>query len=241
MDFNATIDLIIKDLNETREIIDDLKKYNGVPALQVELAKSKCKSAAEVIALLKTSTSVLLEPEPQPKPEPKFQPQAEPLPQPVMLQVTQPKPKPQPESQPQPLPKSEPQHEPKPQAKQKIHGKIQSEKQTPTLADKFSSETQSLHEKHIKAHNEPDVTDLLKKKQISSLIEAIGLNDKFMYIREIFGGDADLYAGTIRKLEDVKSVTEAKVILHSFIAENTENESISQLLDLVKRKLGSDE
>ena len=53
MDLNATIDIIIKDLNEVREIIDDLKKYQGVPALQVELAKLKCKSVAEVIALLK--------------------------------------------------------------------------------------------------------------------------------------------------------------------------------------------
>ena len=54
MDFNATIDLIIRDLEEAREIIDDLKKYPGVPVLQVELAKSKCKAAGEVIALLKT-------------------------------------------------------------------------------------------------------------------------------------------------------------------------------------------
>ena len=54
MDFNATIDLIIKDLREASDIIDDLKKYPGVPHLQVELAKSKCRSAGEVIALLKT-------------------------------------------------------------------------------------------------------------------------------------------------------------------------------------------
>lgn len=54
MDFNATIDLIIKDLIEASEIIDDLKKYPGVPALQVELAKSKCRSAGDVIALLKS-------------------------------------------------------------------------------------------------------------------------------------------------------------------------------------------
>ncbi len=53
MDFNATVDLIIKDLNEAREIIDDFRNYPGVPVLQVEIAKSKCKSAAEVIALLK--------------------------------------------------------------------------------------------------------------------------------------------------------------------------------------------
>ena len=54
MDFNATIDLIIKDLNDASSIIDDLKKYPGVPVLQVELAKSKCRSAGEVIALLKS-------------------------------------------------------------------------------------------------------------------------------------------------------------------------------------------
>ena len=239
MDFNATIDLIIKDLNETREIIDDLKKYNGVPALQVELAKSKCKSAAEVIALLKTTAPVHAGTEIQAKPENKPQPKPEPKPQPEMQHKPEPQPKTDTPLQPEPLP--EPLPEPKPQAKQKVYGKLHAEKQTPTLADKFSSESQSLHEKHIKAHKGPDVTDLLKKKQISSLIEAIGLNDKFMYIREIFGGDANLYAGTIKKLEDVKTVTEAKAILHSFTSENTENESISQLLDLVKRKLGSDE
>ena len=53
MDFNATIDLIIKDLDEARIIIDDLKRYPGVPSIQVELAKSKCKSAGEVIGSLK--------------------------------------------------------------------------------------------------------------------------------------------------------------------------------------------
>jgi hypothetical protein len=53
MDLNATIDIIVKDLNEAREIIDDLKRYPGVPEFQVELAKSKCKSASEVISLFK--------------------------------------------------------------------------------------------------------------------------------------------------------------------------------------------
>ena len=54
MDFNATIDLIIKDLKEASDIIDDLKMYPGVPVLQVELVKLKCKSAGEIIAMLKT-------------------------------------------------------------------------------------------------------------------------------------------------------------------------------------------
>jgi len=39
MDFNATIDLIIKDTNKALENIDDLKKYHGDPVLQVEFIK----------------------------------------------------------------------------------------------------------------------------------------------------------------------------------------------------------
>ena len=53
MDFNATIDLIIRELDEAREIIDDLKKLTGAPVLEIELAKSKIKNAGDVISLLK--------------------------------------------------------------------------------------------------------------------------------------------------------------------------------------------
>ena len=63
MDLNSTIDIIIRDLNEAREIIDDLKKYPGVPELQVELAKSKCKSASEIIALFKTLQAKTVSPD----------------------------------------------------------------------------------------------------------------------------------------------------------------------------------
>ncbi len=53
MDFNKTVDLIIRDLEEAREIIDDLKNYPGVPVIQIEMARSKCRNVAEVIAMLK--------------------------------------------------------------------------------------------------------------------------------------------------------------------------------------------
>jgi hypothetical protein len=39
MDFNATIDLIIKDPNQALENIDDLKEYHGDQVLQVEFIK----------------------------------------------------------------------------------------------------------------------------------------------------------------------------------------------------------
>ena len=60
MDFNATIDLIIRDLNEAREIIDDLKNYPGVPALELSSQNQNVKSAGEAIALLKNSGILIL-------------------------------------------------------------------------------------------------------------------------------------------------------------------------------------
>ena len=67
MDFNATIDLIIKDLNDAYKIIDDFKSYNSVPELHIELAKAKCKSSAEIIALLKKSENITPKPQPENK------------------------------------------------------------------------------------------------------------------------------------------------------------------------------
>jgi hypothetical protein len=78
MDFNSTVDLIINDLEEARKIIDDFRNYPGVPLLQIELAKSKCKSAAELIALLKSS--VVTEPETRPENKPVSAPKRKPEP-----------------------------------------------------------------------------------------------------------------------------------------------------------------
>ena len=47
MDFNGTIGLIIKNMNEIPRIIDDFKSYFGVPELHVELDKIKCENDAE--------------------------------------------------------------------------------------------------------------------------------------------------------------------------------------------------
>ena len=52
MDLKSTIAIILKDLEDARNILDDIKKYPDVPAIQVELAKAKCRSAGEVIKVL---------------------------------------------------------------------------------------------------------------------------------------------------------------------------------------------
>ena len=52
MDLKSVINIILRDLKEASDLIDDLKNKPDFPELQIELARSKCKSAEELIKLI---------------------------------------------------------------------------------------------------------------------------------------------------------------------------------------------
>jgi copper chaperone CopZ len=204
MDLNSTIDIIIKDLIEASEIIDDLKKYPGVPELQVELAKSKCKSASEVIALFKNLQAKITSPT-QDKPQVKE----------VVVTVI-------PEAQ--------------PVVREETVQTMKKPAESAIIADQFSNRPESFNEKLGYLKHEEDVLEILKTKPLLSLDEAIGVNDKFLFIREIFDGKTESYNQAIEKLESVGSLSDAMAVIMSYTGENTGNEAVKQLLDLIKRK-----
>jgi hypothetical protein len=189
MDFNATIDLIIKDLDEARTIIDDLKMYPGVPVLQVELAKSKCKSASEVIALLKTL---------QEKEAPVIE-------------------KPVTES-----------FEEQVKAAEKAE-------ESSILADRFVHLPSSINDQ-FGSQRDGSLSEIHMAKQVSRLSEVISINDRFLFVREIFKGDREAYNQALAKLENAENLTDAKAVLMSYTGNNPDSEASKQLLDLVKRK-----
>jgi hypothetical protein len=235
MDFNSTIDLIIKDLNEASEIIDDLKKYPGVPALQVELAKSKCKSAGQVIALLK-SISDIMPSDNTPIPDKHIlQTQDEKVPQAKPARVDKPPEEKKKLSDPAanlilPIEK-----------KAESKGPQKKTAETSILADKFSH-PYDLYDKQAESMKaEKDLSDHLKAKQITSLSDAIGLSDKFLFIGEIFDGNKDAYTQAISRLDKAESLQDAMAIIMSYTEEKSENEAVIQLLELVKLKLPSNE
>jgi hypothetical protein len=239
MELNSTIDIIIKDLNEAREIIDDLKKYPGVPELQVELAKAKCKGAAEVIALFKSvpvphshaREIVPAREEVSNKEEEKepFKPVREyhpPVVEPSMAAETA---LPEPEIV---LPHSEPVVKSTPVSKKTS--------ETAIIADQFSQPASFNEELGSHKHGD-DVHEIIRTLPLSSLNEAIGINDKFLFVREIFNGNQDAYNQALQKLELAGSLSDARAIIAGYTGEDNENEAIKQLMDLIKRKLPSHE
>ncbi|MCU0473621.1 MAG: hypothetical protein MUC93_09685 [Bacteroidales bacterium] len=223
MDFNTTVDLIIKDLNEARNIIDDLKNYPGVPSFQVELAKSKCKSASELIALLKNLQDAKTE---ETWKESHVHPHKE-------ISVIS--------------PSEEIQHETKPKSEAVSPSSGISEQpskkvpESAIFADTFNHLPDSLNEKLGNLRDEDDVSDILKTKKLTNLTEAIGVNDKFLFIRELFNGNPESYNKAISSLEEVKTLDDAKAVIMSFIGDNKETDAVRQLLNLVKRKFPGNE
>jgi len=220
MDFNATVDLIIKDLKDAGEIIDDLKNYPGVPLLQVELAKSKCKNAAEIIALLKGLQNIY--------PPVKNEITADTVKKPVTE-----------ERYVQSVASSEKQEKEPVKRKDEDKNLLKKTGESSIIADTFTNIHNSLNEQ-MGALRE-DVTEILKTKPLKTISEAIGVNDKFLFIKEIFNGSPESYNQAISRLDDAKNISDARTVIMSYTGNDPENETVKQLLDLVKRKFPADE
>jgi hypothetical protein len=281
MDFNSALDIIIKDLSEAAKIIDDLKSYSGVPAFQVELAKAKCRSAAEIIALLKelpVSPEVIKTPEGRKRSEasPIVKP-SESLEIPVAAkavaeqkngkEVTE-------EAEAKNLSSTDESGKimhrtvadtldivddaetdpstileaPVPEKKETVKPAV--EKVDPPkakggssaiFADRFKDGPGRVNEKVQALRPEEDLTSRLKQSPISNLAEAIGVNDRFYFVREVFGGNNNSYREAIERLNSVSKVNEAIEIINGYTGGETNQEAVNDLLALVKRKTGFDE
>ncbi len=240
MDLNTTIDIIIKDLNDVREIIDDLKDIPGVSALQVELAKSKCKTASDIIALLKNLPEIktAVKQVRVAAEEPKTERKADiPDTKSALKSAEDARP---PEKSKRTIPENHV-SEVSPVTKDELKPIVKKAGEPSIIADQFSNMPESFNEALGSLKREDDMLEILKAKRVNSLAEAIGVNDKFLFIREIFDGNQESYEQAILKLESAGNLDNALSIILSYTGDNTENEAIHQLLDVIKRKLQSHE
>ncbi len=244
MDFNATIDLIIKDLDDARSIIDDLKKYPGVPVLQIELAKAKCKSAGAVIALLKSMSGNIPEisetvNENLKSREPEINKESSPGEE-QKLEIETPNSKPSVDDDEK---KIDPVMETPPSVIENKEAvkKPRTAQESAIFADRFSHLSNRFNEQLGNQKGEDDISEIMKSKPLSNLPEAIGINDRFLFIREIFDGNKEAYNKAIMQLEKSKSLADARAVIMSYTDINDDNKAVRQLLDLVKRKLLSNE
>ena len=225
MDFTIAVSIIKKDLEEARSLLDQLSLTPGEPVVELELARSRVRSALELLALLPRLTEEISFREvPRQK-------------APESIEKKQ---------------EIKPQHEEKTEKikaesvdEQKIEPTDESvagkspETMKTILADKFNDSGRLGNQVMSVTHDEI-ISSAMSAKPIADIASAIGINDKFYYIRELFSGDSKAYQDTIKRLNASESLGEAMKILDDSTVMGSDAAAQSAFVDVVRRKFNID-
>jgi len=108
------------------------------------------------------------------------------------------------------------------------------------LAEKISpSDFHPINETLAQKKTGNDLSSKLQTAPLISISSGIGLNDKFLFIRELFKSDNDLYNNTIQHLETVDSLANAMDYIHHHFDWDEKNETTQKFINLVHRRYGS--
>lgn len=99
------------------------------------------------------------------------------------------------------------------------------------LGDSFAGVT-TLADKM--AHDDAPTTPF---NRIKELRQAIGLNDKFLMVRDLFGGDVERYEATIDTLDEFEDLDECIIYIVENFRWNPDLEASKLLISLIERKL----
>ena len=90
-----------------------------------------------------------------------------------------------------------------------------------------------------KQNNHTDVATKLQAKSINGdLRQHIGINDRFMIIRNLFGGNAEAFNATMAQLNTFTNLDDALLYIQDHYSWNPDDESVKMIIDLLERKLG---
>ena len=114
--------------------------------------------------------------------------------------------------------------------------KVEEPSHAEIVSDRFRDDTKSLNEQVGSGLGQNTLASQLLNKPIADISKAIGLGDKHVFIKELFGGNAELYAATINKLNRFDDLNAAIIYLQENFNWSSDNQAAVQLIELVRRK-----
>lgn len=79
-------------------------------------------------------------------------------------------------------------------------------------------------------------SELLRNEPVTDLRKAIGLNDKFLLIRDLFDGDGEAYERAIEALNGFEDLDDCMIYIAENYAWNPNSDGAKLLMDLLERK-----
>ena len=114
----------------------------------------------------------------------------------------------------------------------------QAKKKGKNTADLFSEGSNTLADK-LKSKDGTRVADKIQKSPVKNLRAAIGINEKFLLLNELFGGKMKDYEEAINRFESCPSLEESSRVLNSYKNQynwSMESEAYQTFDNLLKRK-----
>jgi hypothetical protein len=97
--------------------------------------------------------------------------------------------------------------------KQKEEENLEKKEKSPEIVAERFYHKQFRNEMMAKNKNQEDVSARVQAKPVKDIKKAIGINEKFLFIRELFDNNTALYNETIEKLNQMASMDEARQYL----------------------------
>jgi hypothetical protein len=207
MIYRHTFEAALDNLHEIEDLLKAFPSEGNIPAIEIDLTLQKIRNLYELLLMIKNPNSEITERNSAEISEKKTDQQKDH----ASVQTN--------EENFEKVTKSEPE---------------KSLKEAQILSDKFKGgETlyESLHQSFSSNH---DIVGNVKP--VSDILSAIGLNDRFTFIRELFENNTSAFENTIKMMNEVRNYDEACVYLNRNFTWDMESEVVKQLLEIVRRK-----
>jgi hypothetical protein len=112
--------------------------------------------------------------------------------------------------------------------KEKHAGKI--------FADRFSAPENQINETIGRNKIQTDLSSRIQSKPITDINRALGVNDKFLFAKELFNGDKARFKETIDIVNNANDFDEAMNYINENFAWDMDNPYAKMFIDLINRK-----
>lgn len=105
------------------------------------------------------------------------------------------------------------------------------------LGEALAAPTKAVNEVLGQKTHHTDVAFKLRSSKVSDLRHSIGINDRFLLIRDLFNGDTKLYEQTISDLEQFVHLDDAMIYIQEHFDWDPDSDGVMLLVELLECKL----
>lgn len=235
MEIKYTLEILTKDIQEIEKLVRNLQNSPKGSTLELDLALGKLRNVYDILTIIRDDTQLerqTTRADTAPVAEPVSERVSERVSEPVVPEAPPAAPE-IPKKEEPVVAKEEPVVKEEPQLPKKEKA-MSTRKNAEILAEKFLAES-SINE-NLAGNREPDMDTKLKGQPIESISRNIGINDRFLIIRELFDGDSDRFVKLIGELDGAGDLQSASQLLNSQFEQSPDHEGVSILDNLVKRR-----